>query len=45
MAFGRGKEPLKLWRLRWDWVGLSYRFSSDHRFQGISLSFSSIFDR
>jgi hypothetical protein len=45
MAFGRGKEPLKLWRLRWDRVGLSYRFSSDHRFQGISLSFSSIFDR
>lgn len=45
MAFGRGKEPLKLWRLRWDRVGISYRFSSDHRFQGISLSFSSIFDR
>jgi hypothetical protein len=45
MAFGRGKEPLKLWRLHWDRVGLSYRFSSDHRFQGISLSFSSIFDR
>ena len=45
MAFGRGKEPLKLWRLRWDRVGLSYRFSSDHRFQGISLFFSSIFDR
>lgn len=45
MAFGRGKEPLKLWRLRWDRVGIAYRFSSDHRFQGISLSFSSIFDR
>jgi hypothetical protein len=45
MAFGRGKEPLKLWRFRWDRVGLSYRFSSDHRFQGISLFFSSIFDR
>lgn len=45
MAFGRGKEPLKLWRLRWDRVGIAYRFSSDRRFQGISLSFSSIFDR
>jgi hypothetical protein len=45
MAFGRGKEPLKLWRLRWDRIGIAYRFSSDHRFQGISLSFSSIFDR
>lgn len=45
MAFGRGKEPLKLWRLHWDRVGIAYRFSSDHRFQGISLSFSSIFDR
>jgi len=45
MAFSRGKEPLKLWRFRWDRVGLAYRFSSDRRFQGISLSFSSIFDR
>jgi hypothetical protein len=45
MAFGRGKEPLRLWRLRWDRVGIAYRFSSDHRFRGISLSFSSIFDR
>jgi hypothetical protein len=45
MAFGRGKEPMKLWRLRWDRVGIAYRFSSDHGFQGISLSFSSIFDR
>jgi hypothetical protein len=45
MAFGRGTEPMKLWRLRWDRVGIAYRFSSDHRFQGISLSFSSVFDR
>jgi hypothetical protein len=45
MAFGRGKEPLKLWRFSWNRIGLAYRFSSDRRFQGISLSFSSIFDR
>jgi hypothetical protein len=45
MAFGRGKEPLKLWRLHWDRVGIAYRFSSDGRFQGVSLTFSSIFDR
>jgi hypothetical protein len=45
MAFGRGKQPFKLWLFSWDRVGIAYRFSSDHRFQGISLSFSSIFDR
>jgi hypothetical protein len=45
MAFGRGKESLKLWRFSWNRIGLSYRFSSDRRFQGVSLSFSSIFDR
>ena len=45
MAFSRGKEPFKLWRFSWNRIGLAYRFSSDHRFQGISLTFSSIFDR
>jgi hypothetical protein len=45
MAFGRGAEPLRLWRLRWDRVGIGYRFSSDDRFQGITLFFSSLFDR
>lgn len=45
MAFGRGKQGLKLWKFSWDRVGIAYRFSSDGRFQGISLSFSSIFDR
>jgi hypothetical protein len=45
MAFGRGAEPLRLWRLRWDRVGIGYRFSSDDRFHGITLFFSSLFDR
>jgi hypothetical protein len=45
MAFGRGAEPLRLWRLRWDRVGIAYRFSSDHQFEGITLFFSSLFDR
>jgi hypothetical protein len=45
MAFSTGTEPLRLWRLRWDRVGISYRFSSDGEFQGIGLFFSSLFDR
>jgi hypothetical protein len=45
MAFGRGNHSLKLWRFSWNRVGIAYRFSSDRRFEGISLSFSSIFDR
>jgi hypothetical protein len=45
MAFSTGAEPLRLWRLHWDRVGISYRFSSDREFRGVGLFFSSLFDR
>jgi hypothetical protein len=45
MAFSKGTEPLRWWRLHWDRVGISYRFSSDGEFRGIGLFFSSLFDR
>jgi hypothetical protein len=45
MAFGTANEPLRLWRLHWDRVGIAYRFSSNHEFQGIGLTFHSLFDR
>ena len=45
MAFGKGAEPLRLWRLHWSRVGIAYRFSSDREFKGISIFFSSLFDR
>ena len=45
MAFSTGPEPLRLWRFKWDRVGLVYRFSSDGDFTGISLVFRSLFDR
>jgi hypothetical protein len=45
MAFGKGAEPLRLWRLHWNRVGIAYRFSSDGEFKGISVFFSSLFDR
>jgi len=45
MGFGTGAEPLRLWRLHWDRVGLAYRFSTNHQFSGISLVFGSLFDR
>jgi hypothetical protein len=45
MAFGKGAEPLRLWRLHWNRVGIAYRFSSDREFKGISIFFSSLFDR
>jgi hypothetical protein len=45
MAFSTGSEPLRLWRLHWDRVGVSYRFSSDREFSGVGLFFSSLFDR
>jgi len=45
MAFGKGAEPLRLWRLHWNRVGIAYRFSSDGAFKGVSVFFSSLFDR
>lgn len=45
MAFGKGAEPLRLWRLHWNRVGLAYKFSSDGDLKGISVFFSSLFDR
>jgi hypothetical protein len=45
VAFGTGAEPLRLWRLRWDRVGIAYRFSSGGEFEGIGLVFRSLFDR
>jgi hypothetical protein len=45
LAFSTGPEPLRLWRLKWDRVGVAYRFSSDGDFRGISLVFRSLFER
>jgi hypothetical protein len=44
-AFSTGAEPLRLWRFKWDRVGIAYRFSSNGEFEGVSLSFRSLFDR
>ena len=45
VAFSTGQEPLRLWRLKWDRVGVAYRFSSDGDFSGISLVFKSLYER
>jgi hypothetical protein len=44
-AFSTGEEPLRLWRFKWDRVGLVYRLSEDGDFRGIGLVFRSLFDR
>jgi hypothetical protein len=44
-AFSTGDEPLRLWRFKWDRVGLVYRFSGDGDFHGIGIEFKSLFDR
>jgi hypothetical protein len=44
-AFGLRDHRLGVKRLRFDRLGLAYRFSTSGRFQGVSLTFSSLFDR
>ena len=34
-AFSTGDEALRLWRFKWDRVGMAYRFSSDGEFEGV----------
>lgn len=45
IAFSKGQRPLSFWRLRWDRVGLAVKFNSDNSFEGLSVTFRSIFDR
>ncbi|HUF73922.1 MAG TPA: hypothetical protein VMR74_13600 [Gammaproteobacteria bacterium] len=44
-AFSTGEHRLGIKRLRWDRVGIAYRFSSNGDFEGIGLTFTSLFDR
>ncbi|MEX0976345.1 MAG: hypothetical protein WDZ50_04535 [Woeseia sp.] len=44
-AFSREETPISIWRLEFDRLGLSYRFSSDGELQGIGLVFSALFDQ
>jgi hypothetical protein len=45
LAFSTGPEPLRFWRLKWDRVGVAYRFDSDGDFSGISVYFKSLYER
>ncbi len=46
LGIGINKEqtPIGVWRLRFDRLGIAYRFSTDGELQGIGLVFSSLFD-
>lgn len=46
IGIGINKEqtPIAVWRLRFDRLGIAYRFSTDGELQGIGLVFSSLFD-
>ena len=45
LAFSKGEGKLKLWHFELDRIGLAYRFSSSGAFEGVSLVFTSVFDR
>ncbi|HMB73550.1 MAG TPA: hypothetical protein VKQ06_08260 [Gammaproteobacteria bacterium] len=44
-AFGKGDEPLRLWKFSWDRVGIALRVDSDGDLAGMRLNFQSLFDR
>lgn len=44
-GFGRQGEKLRLWRLKFDRVGIAYRFNSDGQFSGVGIVFKSLFAR
>ena len=45
LAFGYRNRPIKLWFMKFDSLGLGYRFSSNGKFKGISLNLGSWFTR
>ena len=45
LAFSKGEGKLKLWHFELDRIGLAYRFSNSGAFEGVSLVFTSVFDR
>jgi hypothetical protein len=44
-GFGRRGARLGVWKIRFDRVGVVYRFSSDGDFSGVGIVFKSLFDR
>jgi len=45
VALHKADKPLELWFLRWDQVGLAYRFNRDHSIQALTITFRALFDR
>jgi hypothetical protein len=45
LALSRGHEKFSFWRLKWDRIGLAYRFGGSGDFKGVSLVFRSVFER
>ena len=44
-GFGRQGGRLTLWRVKFDRVGIVYRFNPDGEFSGVGIVFKSLFDR
>jgi hypothetical protein len=45
VALHKGDKPLELGFLKWDQIGLGYRFNSDHTIHGLTITFRALFDR
>ena len=45
MSIRKKKEPIKIWFLKFDRLGLGYRFSSSGDLKGITFIFRSVFER
>lgn len=43
-SFGREGEPIQIWRLKFDRLGLGYNYSSTGRLRGIKIIFRSLYD-
>lgn len=44
-AFSKQLQQIGFWRLKFDRIGLTYRFTADGEFSGIGINFRSLFDR
>ena len=44
VAVGKSRDPIRIWFLKFDRLGLGYKFSNSSEFRGIALMFNSKYD-
>jgi hypothetical protein len=45
VALHKADKPLEFWFLKWDQIGIAYRFNTEHSIKALNITFRALFDR